>query len=79
MITILPAGTIKRIHVDKHVLASNRKHGIDNPAWTIQTSKGSIKCRYWNVVAACSGKQGAKPLSCGARMYIETVGQVAYE
>lgn len=79
MIRILRSGTIKRIHVDRQVLARNRKQGEDNPAWTIQTSKGSIKCRYWNVVGPCSGKQGAKPLSCGARMYIETSGQVAYQ
>jgi hypothetical protein len=76
----LPSGTIKRIHVDRQALARNRKWGGDEPAWTIQTSKGPIKCHYWNVIGdACSGKQGAKPLSCGARMYVETTGQVAYE
>lgn len=77
--TTLFAGTIKRIHVDRRVIAQNRKSGGDEPAWTIQTSKGPIKCRFWNIVGAASGRQGAKPLSCGARMYIETTAQLVYE
>lgn len=76
---VLEAGTIKRIHVDKHVLASNRQHDEDRPAWTIQTSGGPIKCRFWQVDGPAVGRQGSKPLSCGARMYLETRSLVRYE
>lgn len=72
-------GTIKRIHVDKNVLASNRKHGKDDPAWTIQTSKGSFKAKNvsWNGITVTSPP--GKVLSCGARMWLETYAEVNYE
>jgi hypothetical protein len=38
-------GLIKRIHVDKQVIARNRKLGLSDPAITIQTSKGPKKVR----------------------------------
>lgn len=68
----LPAGTIKRIHVDRRVLASNRKHGRSDPAWTVQTSKGPYKAIRVEVHGHLVGDQRAKQLSCGARMYLET-------
>jgi hypothetical protein len=76
---ILRAGTIKRIHVDRHVLARNRKLGTHDPAWTIQTSKGAHKARWveWKG-ATTSSKPTDKPLKCGARMWVETKGQVTY-
>lgn len=76
---LIEAGTIKRIHVDKHILAHNRVNGTNKPAWTIQTSKGSFKASQVHVNGLSSMVQGAKPLSCGARMYIETKAQVGYE
>lgn len=75
----LRAGTIKRIHVDRRVLAMNRKHGTKEPAWTIQTSKGPIKCReWWTTGLAWGSGPEAKQLSCGARMYIVTYAKVEY-
>lgn len=68
----LPGGTIKRIHVDRKVLAQNRKHGTDEPAWTVQTSKGPIKCRSWSAKGTLWAEPNPKQLSCGARMYIVT-------
>lgn len=75
---VLKAGTIKRIHVDRRRLAQNVRRGEDEAAWTIQTSKGPIKCVHWELTGKTSGDQRAKPLSCGARMYIETRAEVAY-
>lgn len=75
---ILRAGTIKRIHVDRRVLAQNRKTGSEHPAWTIQTSAGPIKCRQWKLCGTAQGNQDVKPLSCGARMYIATRAAVEY-
>lgn len=77
--TYLPKGTIKRIHVDKHVIASNLKNNEDNPPITIQTSKGPHKARevyvYGNSYTIYRPK---KPLKCGARLWTETYAEVAY-
>lgn len=75
----LKAGTIKRIHVDRQILVRNRKNGENKPAWTIQTSKGPIKARALVVRGPSLFVQVSKPLSCGARMYIETYAEVGYE
>lgn len=84
---VLEAGTIKRIHVDKQILARNRKDGTNLPALTIQTSRGSIKAldiRTGGLVhfkqAGSSDDRGRviKPLSCGARAWAETKGTVYY-
>lgn len=76
----LRAGTVKRIHVDRRVIAMNRKHGTKLPHWTIQTSKGPVKCHDWWIVKG--GVYGvnahAKQLSCGARVYMVTHAEVQY-
>lgn len=70
-------GPIKRIHVDKHVIAANAKHGRNDPSITIQTSRGSIKVRHvW--IHGLSQMRSDKPLSCGARVYVETTNSLAY-
>lgn len=73
---ILKAGTVKRVHVDRQILARNRKLGENKPAYTIQTSKGSIKCM--RVEGYFVFNQNNPPLSCGARMYGETRKEVKY-
>lgn len=75
---IIPAGTIKRIHVDRRIMAQNRKHGTDLPAYTIQTSRGPIKAHLVEVVGQLVFDQSKKQLSCGARMYGETTSEVRY-
>lgn len=76
----LNKGTIKRIHVDKHVIAANRKHGQDNPPVTIQTSKGAIKCRGVKINGPSEFIYSPdKPLHCGARLWIETKSEVSYQ
>ncbi len=69
----LPAGTIKRLHVDQGIIAKCRREGLDLPAITVQTSKGSIKARAVKVLGPSKFIQRfEKPLSCGARLWIET-------
>lgn len=75
---ILAAGNIKRIHVDRRVLAQNRKSGDDEPAWTIQTSRGPIKARQLRLKGPVWADQRPKQLPCGARMYLVTRGEVQY-
>lgn len=75
----LPAGPIKRIHVDRRVIAQNRKYGTDLPSLTIQTSKGPIKASVVRVKGMIEFNQHAKQLSCGARIYGTTWAEVRYE
>lgn len=76
---LLLAGTIKRLHVDRRVIAQNRKNGTNEPAITIQTSRGAIKAWRVNVQGPCTFIQSTKPLSCGARLWVETRAAVDFE
>jgi hypothetical protein len=78
-LAMLREGTIKRLHVDKHVIAANRKRPPEEaePAITIQTSKGPLKA--FEVAVLGPSKFTYKPctpLSCGARLWIETTAEV---
>lgn len=70
---MLPEGTIKRIHVDRQVIARNQKHGTYDPPIKVQTSKGPIACDG----AVIHGPslviyRPDKPIASGARLWIET-------
>ena len=76
----LPAGTIKRLHVDRRVMAQNARSGRTDPPITIQTSKGPLKCKG----AFINGPsvfvyRPEKPLSCGAKLWIETHAEVSLD
>lgn len=73
----LKSGTIKRLHVDKHVIASNAKHGLNNPPLTVQTSKGPLKAHTIEINGSSKMVYSPdKPLKCGARLWIETKAEV---
>ena len=79
--TRLAAGTIKRIHVNRHKIAANRSCGSNLPQATVQTSRGAVPGHRVVIVCTCGQEvavmdQAAKKLSCGARMYIETKAEV---
>lgn len=67
------AGTIKRIHVNQHVIRRNAKTGETAPPLSVKTSKGSTPCDgvviHGDSVVRYSPET---PLSCGARVWIET-------
>ena len=75
----LKKGTVKRIHVDRRIMAQNRINGTNKPAYTIQTSKGSIKASYVKVKGDLVFDQSMKQLNCGARMYGQTFSEVHYK
>lgn len=75
----LKAGLVKRIHVDRQILARNRKNGTNEAAYTIQTSKGPIKAHIVQVDGFLEFNQFNKQLSCGARMYGVTHAEVRYQ
>ena len=66
------------IHVNQHIIKKNTKHGTDDPCLTVKTYKSND---YGNevVIRDAGGVEVArvvyrphKPLSCGARCWIET-------
>ena len=54
---------IKRIHVNMHHIRYNIKHEDKKPVIAVKTSKSNIY-------------SPDKPLSCGARLWIETTSEV---
>ena len=70
-----PKGIIKRIHVNRVEVRKLAK-GEDVPTLTVQTSKGPTRCREVRFEAGAVLTQLKKQLSCGARVYIETTGEV---
>lgn len=69
---------IKRIHVNQAEIRKNRKDGGDRPTLTIQTSSGPIRSRRVVIKGRSELVQSQKPLSCGARVWIETRAEVEY-
>ncbi len=61
-----------RIHVNQHHIRDNAKDGGDRPVLTVKDYKQNRKC---NEVEFTSGRvvySPDKPLSCGAKVWIET-------
>ena len=65
------------IHVNQHVIKSNRKNGAMDPVLTVKTYKEN---RYGHEVLIKGDSRIVyspdKPLSCGAHVWIETQGEV---
>ena len=73
---------LKRIHINQHVIRANAKNGDSDPVITVKTSKSNdyghtveILDDDGNVVATVKYSPD-KPLSCGARVWIETSKEV---
>lgn len=66
-----------RIHVNQHVIKSNRINGENNPVLSLMTYKGT-KHAHEVVINGPSKLVHSpnKPLSCGARVWIETEAEV---
>jgi len=65
------------IHVNQHVIKKNAKEGTDDPTLTVKTYKENryaheVKIHGPSVVVY----RPEKPLSCGARVWIETQSEV---
>ncbi len=73
---VIKAGTIKRLHVNRQIVARNRKTNGSAPALTVQTSKGSFVARRVEIHGESVLVQSKKPLKCGARVWVETIAEV---
>lgn len=65
------------IHVNQHVIKSNAKNGTNEPVLTVKTYKSNTYAH--EVLVKGDSKivySKDKPLSCGARVWIETEAEV---
>ena len=67
----------KIIHVNQHVIKSNRKHDKREPVLTVKTYKSNEYAHEVHIDGPCSIIYSPdKPLSCGAHVWIETRANV---
>ena len=64
---------IKRIHVNQHIIRSNNKNNTREPVITVKSGKQNIYCDRVLVDGMTEIVYSPdKPLSCGAKVWIET-------
>ena len=68
---------MKRIHVNMHKVRANKKHGTNEPVLTIKEGKTNTYCHEVDILGPSNlVYRPNKPLSCGARVWIETTASV---
>jgi hypothetical protein len=70
--------TVKTIvHVNQHVIKSNRKNSVEEPVLTVKTYKSNTYAHEVNIKGNSKVVYSPdKPLSCGAHVWIETESEV---
>ena len=67
----------KKIHINQHIIKSNAKTGADDPVITVKTYKSNEYGSEVIVTGPCKIIYSPdKPLSCGAKVWIETDAEV---
>ena len=62
-----------KIHVNQHVVRSNKKHGKKEPVLTVKTYKSNTYAHEVEIKGESKVIYSPDiPLSCGARVWIET-------
>ena len=65
------------IHVNQHVIKSNRKNEVEEPVLTVKTYKSNTYAHEVNIKGDSKIVYSPdKPLSCGAHVWIETQSEV---
>ena len=75
----LPAGKLKRIHVNQHIIRANAKCNPEDREPPISIKNSGKVFRAWKVTV--KGETTVmyspdKPLDCGAKVWIETKAEV---
>lgn len=69
-----------RIHVNKNIIARNRKDGKNRPMYRIQYPNGKTLYSREVLIPGPSRFVEGPPLECGARAYLETdVDPILYD
>ena len=70
----------KQIHVNQHKIKANKKNGTCDPVITVKTYKSNTYAHKAKILGPSEIiYQPDKPLSCGARVWIETQAEVETE
>ncbi|HEC64778.1 MAG TPA: hypothetical protein ENI23_05770 [bacterium] len=65
------------IHVNQHLIKANQKNGAQHPVLTVKTYKSNLRASQVDILGPSKViYRPDKPLSCGARCWIETMSQV---
>jgi hypothetical protein len=67
------------IHVNQHVIKANAKNGTNDPVLTVKTYKENRYAHEVTINGSSKVVYSEKPLSCGARVWIETQAEVTIE
>ena len=68
---------LKRIHVNQHNIKANAKDGGSRPVMTVKTYKENVVCDEVHIDGPSTlVYRPDRPLSCGARVWIETKAPV---
>jgi hypothetical protein len=66
-----------KIHVNQHVIKSNSKTGANDPVLTVKTYKDNTYAHEVRILGESKVMYSPdKPLSCGAKVWIETDAKV---
>lgn len=64
---------LKRIHVNRHVIAANRKNGTSEPVVRVKMSGRNVAAHSVKILGPSEVVyRPEKPLSCGAVLWVET-------
>lgn len=67
----------KIVHINQHVIRSNAKTGERKPVITVKTYKSNDYAHEVTIEGPCKIVYSPdKPLSCGAKVWIETESEV---
>lgn len=68
---------LRRIHVNQHIIRANAKHGTTDPPLTVKVGKRNVRATAVQVLGPSEVVyRPDRPLSCGARVWIETTAEV---
>jgi hypothetical protein len=71
---------LKRIHVNQHIIKRNKSFGQDEPPLTVKTYNANYTARTVDIDGPSRVVYSPdKPLSCGARVWIETNSPVSLD
>jgi hypothetical protein len=68
---------VKRIHVNQHMIRANNKDDEDRPIFTCKSGKDNHRGHEVHIHGPSVLVYPAKPLGCGARVWIETLSSVS--
>ena len=70
----------KKIHINQHKIRANKKNNTEEPVITVKTSKSNTYAKEVEIIGKSKlVYRPNKPLSCGARVWIETDEKVVLD